>query len=154
RIARIGSDVAAFTTAHGVPIRAIDAAAGSAGDGDRAVILLRSVHPIGKTIVRYHVVELRRRLVGLRCPAYTAVVAYIGDAGIRFDHPAAVVGIDPQPVIVSVGNADCRKASAAIIGAIHSGIEDVDAIGGTGIGKDVGVVEGALAILAIAVHQR
>src|SRR5262249_3849231 len=51
-------------------------------------------------------------------------------------------------------NADCRKASAAIIGAIHSGIEDVDAIGGTGIGKDVGVVEGALAILAIAVHQR
>src|SRR5262249_3592381 len=154
RIARVGRDISALTSTHRIPAGAVDAAPGGASDADRAVVLLRSVNPIGETIVGHGMVNLRRRLVRLRRPARAAIGAYVGAAVVRFDHAVGILGIDPQTVVIAMRHADRFESFAPVVGAIHACVQYIDAVSGAGIGEDVRVIESALAVLAVAVDQR
>ncbi len=153
RITGIGRNVSALASAHRIPTRAIDASPGRTGNADRRVVLLRAINPVREAIVGDGVVELRRGLVGLRGPVGAAIDAHVGAAVIGLDHAVGITGIDPQSVIVSVGNANGVEGLAAVIGAVHPGVEHVHAVGRLRIGEDVGVIKRALTVLAIAVNQ-
>src|SRR5262249_9085912 len=99
-------------------------------------------------------VELGRRLVRLRRPARAAVGADVGATVVRFNHALGILGIDPQTVVIAMRHADRLESFAAVVGAIHAPVQDIDAISGAWVGEDVRVIEGALAVLAIAVDQR
>ena len=57
-------------------------------------------------------------------------------------------------MIVAVRNTYRPEGAAAVDGAIHPGIQDVNALRRARVGKDVGVVKSTLAVLAVAVDQR
>ena len=98
-------------------------------------------------------VELGRRLVTLRGPACASVRAHIGAAVVGLNHPVRIIGIDPQPVIVAMRNADRPEGLSTIVGAVHACVENVDTIHGAGIGKNMRVVKGPLAVAAVIIHQ-
>src|SRR5260370_26734039 len=114
---------------------------------------MRAVSVVRKTIVGDRMIELRRRLIALRGPACTTVRAHVGAAVIRFNYPVGVRRINPESVIVAVGNANGAEGLAAIDGAIHSGVENIDGVRRARIGEDMRVIESPLAILTVAVHQ-
>ena len=79
RVARIGSDVAGFTAADGIPILTVDGAIEIAtGDGDGGVVLLRAVDVIREAIIGGDVIELRGGLIIFLGPVRAAVE---GDSG-------------------------------------------------------------------------
>src|SRR5882724_1222073 len=86
-ITPIRSDVSTLAAAHRIPIPAADHefVVVAAGDTDSAVVLLRPVNVVWKTVVGDYMIELRRGLVFLRGPSLAAV---------RRDGGAAIVGID------------------------------------------------------------
>ena len=100
---------------------------------------------IGKPVVRSHVVELRRRLVVEGGPTFSAVGGNGRAAVVAVDQTLRVGGIDPQRMIIAVRRTDPAEGLAAIIGAIRSGVQNVDCVGRLWIGEDVGVIPGALA---------
>ena len=105
-VARLGGDVTALAAAHRVPVGHIDAhAARAAGDGDRRVVLLRAVDPVGEAVVGGDVVELRGRLVVLLRPGGPSVERHVGAPVVGADHAERVVRGDPQAVVVAVGRA-------------------------------------------------
>ncbi len=153
-IARIRRNVAALTSAYGVPACAVNTARRCAGNRHRRVVLLRSIEVIRETVVSDHVIELRRRLVPLIRPTCAAVGAYVGSAVIRFNHAVRIIGINPQAMIVAVRHANRAKSFSAVVGAIHSRVQHINAVGVAWIGKNMRVIKRALPILAIAIRQR
>src|SRR5204862_7975905 len=124
-------DPTALASPHDVPIGPPDALAGrGARDHHGRVVLLRAVDAVRGAVVGRHAVDLRRRLVLDRRPADTAVDADVGAAVVGFDHPERVDGVDPEIVIVAVGDRDARVRLSAVLRAVETGVHDVDAVGG------------------------
>ncbi len=114
-VARIRRNPPAFATAHGPPV-ALGNPIGScaAGDADGGVVLLSAVDVIGKVVIRNHAIELCGCLV-LRGPALAAVQAHIGAAIVALHHAAAVIGRNPEVMIVAVGRFDgCVRAPTIV----------------------------------------
>src|SRR5690349_4803799 len=114
RIRRIRSNVAAFAAAHGIPVALADAANGTlAGNAHGSVVLLRAVDVIGKAIVGNDVVELRRWLVILLAPGGAAIHGDGDAAVVGGNHAFGVGGINPQAVIIAVGQVHLVEGVAA-----------------------------------------
>src|ERR1039458_8596117 len=69
-------------------------------DAHAAAILLRAVEPIGETIVGGHVIDLGGGLVIPGAPTFGAIHADHGTLIAAEDHAVAVLGIDPELVVV------------------------------------------------------
>src|SRR5260370_8027020 len=98
-------------------------------------------------------IELRRRLIALRGPACTTVRAHVGAAVIRFNYPVRVRRINPESVIVAVGNANGAEGLAAIDGAIHSGVENINGVRHAPIAYPSLVLKSPLPILPVPFHH-
>src|SRR5207302_9729626 len=68
--------------------------------------------------------------------------------------PIRVVGIDPQSVIVAMRHADRTEGAPAVVGAVHSRVQYVNAVSVARIGKHMGVIKRSLAILAVTAGER
>src|SRR3974390_1729874 len=87
-IAWIHGNVAALSSAYGIPIGTIDKTAiASRQYANGGIILLCAVNGIREIVVRCDVVELRGRLIILRGPVLATVYAYGGPAVVGVDHP-------------------------------------------------------------------
>ena len=96
RVRRIGRDVARFSTADWIPVGTFDGAVIAAGgDGDGAVVLLRTVDVVGRPVVGNHVVELRRRLIVLPGPGLALVERDGHAAVVGGNHAFRIFGINP-----------------------------------------------------------
>ncbi len=145
-IARIGRHPAALASSHRVPVPLSDPRAGDgAGDGDRGLVLLRAVDPVGDALVHRHAVDLGRRLVVLARPGAAAVQADPGAAVVAQDHALGLVGVDPQVVVVAEARADDGEGAAAVDRLVQLDVREVDGVGLPRIGVDPAVVPGALA---------
>src|SRR5947207_7424621 len=111
----------------------------AAHDTDRAALLLAAVHPVGKTTVGRHVVELRRRLVVPRAPAVAAVHRHHRALITRQQDDLGVVRIDPQTmVVVPAGGApECREGLPAVHGLPRHDVGDVHDVGLGGVDLDL-----------------
>ena len=154
-ITRVGSDRSALPAADVIPILACDhPVVGAAGDGNCAVVLLRSVHPIRPVVVDGDMVELRRRLIVLLGPGLPAVHGYRHPAIVAVDETLRVGGIDPQPMMIAVRGGQQLEGLPAVAGTECAGVQHIHRVGLLGIGEHMGEVPGALAIALIVVDAR
>src|SRR5712692_315343 len=102
RIQRVRRDITIFAArVHWPPNMEIQrAVTAAAWRGYRIAVLLRSVYPVGKLVIRHHVIELRRRLVEPGAPSVAAVARYNRCLIAAENHPPRLVGINPQLVVV------------------------------------------------------
>ena len=85
-----------FTPADGIPVAAIDEAAVTArADSDGRIVLLGAIDAVEKIIVGGHVIKLRRWLVSLRGPIFSAVNTDRRAAIIAVDHALRILRVDP-----------------------------------------------------------
>src|SRR5207247_2538350 len=105
RVQRIDSHVAILLHAERMPFAEADLpVVAPAQRPGRAAFLLRAVDPVGKTIVRRDVIELRRRLVVPGTPGRSTIYANDGaliarqcdDFGIARVYPDALVIVAPR----------------------------------------------------------
>ncbi len=134
RIERVGSDIAVLDHAHGMPVAEGDGAVvAAAGDADGTAFLLPGTNPIGERVVGDRVVKLRRRLV---VPGTPSVAAVHGDNCTLIadqKNNAAVVGIDPEVlIVVAAGRAAKAGPRLAAVGGAHGD--------GAGHINDVGIL--------------
>src|SRR6266850_1955876 len=95
-IARIHGDGATFAAADGIPVAAIDEAAVAArADSDGGIVLLGAIDAIQKIIVGSNVIKLRRWLIGLRGPIFSAIHGDRCAAVVPVDHALGILGINP-----------------------------------------------------------
>ncbi len=154
-VLRIDGHPAAFPAAGRVPVLRVDRVAGDrARNADVAVVLLRAIDPVRELIVRRDPIELRRRLIVLRRPGLSAVERDGGAAVVAQDHPARVVRIDPEIVVVSVGHRQVGEGLPAVGRLVHLDVREINGVGVPRIGSDPRVVPGALADLVIVVDLR
>src|SRR5207249_1539850 len=152
RILGVGGHPAALAAAGRVPVAGLDPVAGdAAGNADVGVVLRRAIEPVGEAVVHRHAVELRGRLVVLRGPGPAAVVGDGGAAVVAEDHPAGIVRIDPQVVVVAVRHGQVREALPAVGRLVHVDVGQVDRVGVLRVGVDPRVVPRALADLVLVV---
>ena len=150
----IGSDIAAFTAADLVKVALIDAAAGTRrGNRDRGIILLRSVQPVGKSVVGSDVVELRRWLVVERGPTGAAVGGNGCPAVVAVDQTPRIVGINPEAMVITMRRVDGVESLSAIDRSVRACVQDVNHIGILGIGEHVCVIPGALTVTPILIDE-
>ncbi len=125
--------------------RVLDGAGREARHGDgRIIILLTGIEPVGILVIDFHLVELGRGLVELGRPGLAPVVAHVGSPVVGLDQLLRVCRIDPDVVVVPVGNAHLFPGLSPI-----DRLEDGVRVGvhNVGVGRvqlDVGVVEGSV----------
>src|SRR5437764_2096669 len=148
----IRRNVTALTAAHRMPVGTINSTSiAGAGNAYGAVVLLRSIDVIGEAVVSHHMIELRGGLVALVGPACAAIGAHIGPAIVGFNHAVRIGRINPQAMIVAMGNANGPEGAPAIQGAVHGGVQHIHSFRRAGIGKHVSVVKSTLAVVAVTV---
>src|SRR5262249_1092070 len=129
-VQRIGRGVAGFAAgAQADPVAKRDFSAIAAHRrANRAAVLLRARHPVGKAVVRRDVIDLRRWLVVPRTPRRASVDADDRSLIAPENHPVRIVRIDPKLVIiVAAGRAlDRRPALARVCRTIEAGVRTVD----------------------------
>src|SRR6202008_2902159 len=103
------------------------------GNGDGAVVLLRTVDVVGSAAVSNHVVELRGRLVILAAPGFSTIEGDRHTTIVSANHAPGISGIDPETVIVAVWKLEFVKGAAAIGGAIRIHVHHVDRVGILGV---------------------
>ena len=96
---RIDGDVGRLRAADGIP-RHIRPR--GTRDGDRAVVLLGAVQPIGKLLVHADSIDLRGRLILLRGPGCAAGERDVGAAVVAIDHLLRIERVDPQVVVIGM----------------------------------------------------
>ncbi len=131
-IERIRRDVAILDHTHGMPVAVRDPAIISpAGDANGTAFLLPGADAIGKSVVRRNVIELRCRLVVPGTPGCAAVHRDDGALIADQQNDVAVVGIDPQIlIIVAAGRSAKAGPGFAAIGRAHGhGAGNVDEVG-------------------------
>src|SRR5262249_61394963 len=111
------------------------------------------VAPVRSTIGGAQVDNCGGRLVALAGPCSSAIGAHVSVTIVGFDHAVRIMRINPHAVVVAVGNADGPEALATIVGPIHPGVENVNAVCQTRVGKNVSVVKGTLATLPITLDH-
>src|SRR4029077_2521848 len=100
-IERVGSDVAVFNCADGMPVALGDGAVvAAAGDADRAALLLAAADAVRKSVSDAGVIELRGRLVVPGAPRGTAVDAYKGTLVGDEQNSVRVDGVDPDVLVI------------------------------------------------------
>ena len=153
-IRRIWRDVPYFPAAHGIPIGATDRAfIAAAGDGNRAVVLLRAVDVVRRPSIGGDVVELRGRLILLQRPGLAAVKRDSRSAVIRSNHAARVFGINPESVVVAVRNLNLVEGAPTIGRSIEIHVQNVGRVGVLRIGDNVHVVPRTLGEAVVAIHE-
>ena len=153
RVLGIHRDVTVFAPADGVPVLDADAAEIRAdGDGDRRVVLLRGVEPVGRLVVGGHMVHLRRRLIEQTRPRAAAVEAHRAAAVAPVDHPQGIRGVDPQVVVIRVRREHALEGFAAVRRFPEEDVEDEDRVLIAGAGDDVVVVPRTLEEVGVLVH--
>src|SRR5262249_14314933 len=128
-IVRIGSDVAVFFDARGMPIAKADLPEiAPTRRGDRTALLLRSIDPIRKAVVGGHVEELRGRLVVPRAPGLPTVHADGRSLVAAQRDDLGMLGIHPDPLVVVSARRpfDGGEGPSAVDGSIGSPIRDID----------------------------
>src|SRR6266851_21002 len=133
RIQRVRGDVTIFATrVDRPPIMEIQrAVTAPAWRSYRTAILLRSVHPVRKLIVRYHVIQLRRWLVVPGTPRLAAVARYNRALVAAESHSSRLVRINPKfVVVVSSGRAfECSESLSSVARLVSCGVRQVDGVG-------------------------
>ncbi len=119
---------------------------------DRRVVLLAPVEPVGEPVVDDHVVELGRRLVHVTGPGRSTVQRHLRAAVVRHDHDLRVGRVDPEVVDVAVGHRNLLERLAAVHRAMEADVQSVDRVLVHRVSDDMGVVEGSLPQLVLAVH--
>src|SRR6266581_3938610 len=116
RIARGNGNVAAFASAHSLPVRAVDvsAVAGS-GNTNGGIVLLRAIDAVRKIVVRGHMIELRGGLIPLRGPILAAIDGNGCAAVIAVDKAIGIVRINPQAVVIAVRGIEAFEGFAAVV---------------------------------------
>ncbi len=143
RVERIGEHRPPFPAVDRVPVEHRDrAVVAAAARADCAGILLRGVHPVGKTVVRGHVVDLLGALVVPRAPGGAAVKRDHQTLVVPEEHPLAVGGVDPELLgIVTAGSAlEAGEGLAAVGRPVARGAHGVDDVGILWIDVDAAVV--------------
>ena len=147
RIAQIGHGDEAVAAYHPVPVRVHDPApAPGIGRPPPGAVVLKAAVDVERHLhVHLDVVELGQRQVLDKAPAPSAVVRE-GDAAIvAQDHPARVVGIDPELVDVAVDDVardHGGEGAARVLGHLHRSVQRIDAVLVGRMGADVRVIEG------------
>src|SRR5882724_136836 len=154
-IAGIHGNRAAFTAADGIPVAAIDEAAVAArADSDGGVVLLGAIDAIQKFIVGSNVIKLRRWLVTLRGPIFSAIYGDRCAAIVSVNHAQGILGINPQSVMIAMRCAQPFERLAAIHGAEEPGVRDEDGVYIFRISPDMGEIPGALAEAVVVGNER
>src|SRR6266850_4117774 len=154
-IAGIHGNRAAFTAADGIPVAAIDEAAVAArADSDGGVVLLGAIDAIQKIIVGSNVIKLRRWLVTLRGPIFSAIYGDRCAAIVSVNHAQGILGINPQSVMIAMRCAQPFERLAAIHGAEEPGVRDEDGVYIFRISPDMGEIPGALAEAVVVGNER
>src|SRR5206468_4844887 len=99
-----------------------------ARDDDRRVVLLGPVQLVRELMIQPHAVELPGHLIQLRRPRPATVERYVGSAVVRLNHDVAVLGTDPDVVVVTMGRSQRRECLAAVDRfeeGLGAGIDDV-----------------------------
>ena len=148
RTQRVRRDVTIFAArVYWPPIMEIQrAVTAAAWCGYRIAVLLRSVHPVRKLIIRHHVIELRGWLVEPGAPRLTAVARYDRSLVAAENHPPRLIGINPQFVIVvAPGRAfeSCERLPS-VARLVSCGIRDVHNVWILGIHADFSEIPPAL----------
>ncbi len=153
RVVGADGDVARFAPADLVPLGDGDRVViGAAGDAHGRVVLLGAVDAVGRPGVCRDVVHLGGRLVVEGRPGEAAVEGDGAAAVVAQDHALRVGGVDPEVVVVAVGRGDLMEGGAAVDGAPHFDVQAPDGIRVLRVGREVGVVPGALAEVAVLVE--
>src|SRR6266852_463022 len=115
RIAEVRPDVSGFSAPDGVPVsRADRAVIAATTDGHRGVVLLGPVDPVIEVVIRRYVVKLSRWLIVLWCPRGAAVYGDSDAAVVCLDHALRIRRINPELVIVSMGDGQRVEKPSAI----------------------------------------
>ena len=85
-------------------------------------------------------IELRRRLVIFPRPILAPIQRHSHTTVVRRNHAPRIARIDPQSMVVAVGNFDFIKQMAAVSRLETLHIHDIDHVLISGIGKDVHVI--------------
>jgi hypothetical protein len=122
-----GSDMTALTSANRMPIRLINPeSSGPAGNTNSGVILLGSVDPIRELIVGCYMVKLCRRLIILPGPRNSSIITHICSSIVGVYHPLWISGIDPEVVIIPMGDPDRSVGLAPVNRAVKTCVENID----------------------------
>ena len=108
---------------------------------------------IGSIGIGDHVIELGSGLVIFASPRLAAIERERDAAVVRRHHAPRILGINPQPVIVSVRNFYFVKAASAVGGLVKINIEEVHRVGILRIGDHVHVVPRPLLKGAVVIDQ-
>src|SRR5581483_12038111 len=87
------------------------------GHADGGVVLLRPVDAVGNLVIRRDMVELGRGLIIWGRPALAAIEGDAGPAIVPHDHPARIIGIDPERVRVGMRYGYLGEGATAVDGA-------------------------------------
>ena len=148
RIDHVLLDPSALASARLVPVGAVAVAR----HADGAVVLLPPadvVRIVGRGGEGVHL----RRGIELSRPRLPAVEGHVGAPVVGVDHPPVVGGIDPEVVVVAVGNVDGAPVLAAIGGLPELHVHHVDGFPVLRIRVDPRVVEGSLPEIPVGAHE-
>ena len=152
-IQRVRRDVAIFVAGiHRPPImrvqRTVPAAARS---GRRTAVLLRTVHPVRKLVIRHHVIELPRWLVVPRTPRFTPIARHDRPLIAAENHPPRLIGINPQLVIVVPARRafKCHERLPTVVRLVGCSVRDVHGVRVFGIHADFPEIPPALPDAAV-----
>src|SRR4051794_23932800 len=102
-IARIRNNESAFAIAGHEPVGRPDRTPiRAARNGEVTVVLLGPVNVVREGVVDRDVIELRGRLVVLRCPCLTAISRNAGPAVVCVPNAIRILWINPEPVVIAM----------------------------------------------------
>ena len=90
--------------------------------------MMAMVDVIGPAVVGDDVIELRGGLIVLGAPGFSGVGGDCGTTVVAVDEAFGIVWINPQAVMVSMRRGKEIESSAAVHGAKHSGVEDINGV--------------------------
>src|SRR5258708_15578914 len=122
RVQRIWNRVTAFSRTNRKPVALRDlSVVSAAGDARRAAVLLRSVHPVWKPVIRRDPIKLSCRLVVPRAPGLASVDAD-RRALIHAEHDSLRIRrIDPYRVVIVAAGSTLygREVVAAVVRTVQ-----------------------------------
>src|SRR5216683_5832906 len=146
-IQRVRRDVTIFAArVHRPPIMKIQRKVmAAAWSGNRIAVLLRSVHPVRKLIIRHYVIELRRWLVEPGTPRLTAIAGHNRSLVATENHPPRLIGINPQLVIVVASGRDFERCKRlpTVARLVSCGVRNIDSVRILGVHAELSEIPSA-----------
>ncbi len=154
RVVPVEGDRAGLAAADRVPeLFGMRPAAVPGGDGDRGVVLLGPVDPVGELVVHLHRVELGGGLVVVGGPVFGVVHRDLPAAVVGHDHPVRVLRVDPEVVDVAVGHGDRLDRLPPVHRPVEPGVHGVEGVRVLRVGRQVNVVVRTLEETAVVVDE-